>query len=370
MSICPSARAGKGCAISSRKRIGIGVDLDQAVAADRRQQMKRGDQPDAAAEPMRAEANARRERLAADVETAGKAAPFAQVGLQHLDPAGGDGSIELLAAHVLAGRQRHRRNLRQRLPLFGRGIGAQRLFQPHRPERRDRLAHGGGRLEIPALIGVHHQSRIVPECRAQRREVGEIALMAEADLELEGAVALACLGRGKLFRPIGIEAAGIDRQPADGLAGAEVTIERLARDTRGQVPQRHIDAGQALRDRSRLAALDRQHRKLLARAPPNLAGRRETAPDQQRRHRCADKPRAMFRADRGEIAPDFAPSFRALRIGGAHQHGGPAVHGAEGGAHGIGDRHAKDARLDGGNRDLSGGRHGVVNLDPGQAVCV
>src|SRR5262245_23568697 len=61
------------------QRIVVGIDLDMALSADRRLEMHRRDQPDAAAKPMRAEQPVMAARQRADVQAAAEATPLADI---------------------------------------------------------------------------------------------------------------------------------------------------------------------------------------------------------------------------------------------------------------------------------------------------
>ena len=101
------------------QRVRVGVDFDVAGAAGRGFQLDRGHQPDAAAQPVRAELPALEQGFARYRHAAGEAAPFAEVGLDDRERAAGDGGGECrTAAQVLAGGKRYGAGVGQGFPFI------------------------------------------------------------------------------------------------------------------------------------------------------------------------------------------------------------------------------------------------------------
>lgn len=240
------------------------------------------------------------------------------------------------------------------LALVPRPVGAQRLFEPPEVEGLQLRRHGAGLVQAPGLVGVGHERQVGAQHLAHRGEVRQVALAAEADLELERAVAFGEPRRGQVLRPIGIDAAGIDAHAI--VRAAQVAPQRLAGAARAQVPQREVDARDHLRHRARLAGLDREHGGALRQPVEGFGRAVEGAARQQRRHHAVDELRAVLRATGRKVAPDFAPAGGAVAVFHAHEDGRPVMHGAEGGAHGRGDRAAEHEGLDARGMDRGEGQ--------------
>ena len=198
----PSSSGGNGAARALAQRIGVAVDLEQAVAAGGGEQMGRGQKPDAAAEKMRAVAQAGRADPPGERQAGGDAAPFGEIGLDDAQRARGDRRIERrIAPQVLAGRERDRRCLGEALPVLDGAVGGDAA-------PRARAASWRASAWLIAIASSRSQAWLAstaigasgPRRRAQRREVGEIELRAEADLQLEGAKARGPGGFGLLLR--------------------------------------------------------------------------------------------------------------------------------------------------------------------------
>src|SRR3546814_18565552 len=69
-------------------------------------------------------------------------------------------------------------------------------------------------LHRPALIGIDHEGRLAAEQRAQAAQAALVALLAEAHLQLEGAVTLVQLRADQALGAFRIDAARIDRHSA------------------------------------------------------------------------------------------------------------------------------------------------------------
>src|SRR3546814_1453556 len=83
---------------------------------------------------------------------------------------------------------------------------------------------------------VDHQPGVVAEGRAQRPQVRQVAVGAEADLQLEGAEAVREAAGRQLLRLLRVQAAGIHRDL--GIGAAEQPPQRLAGHPARQVPER------------------------------------------------------------------------------------------------------------------------------------
>ena len=126
------------------QRVRICIDLEHAGPAYRGQQVQGVHQADRAAEIVRAEGPARRQRRPGNRLAAGMAAPFRKVGLEKPEQAGLDCLPELAGTtHVLAGGQAGWRGGGEFGPFDGGPIGHQRFLDPVQVElsqpRRHRL---------------------------------------------------------------------------------------------------------------------------------------------------------------------------------------------------------------------------------------
>ena len=132
-------------------------------------------------------------------------------------------------------------------------------------------------------------------------------------------------------RPVRIDAAGIDRQPR--LLPTQQAKQRQAGAARTQVPKCQVHAGNHLRDRSRLAGLQRQDVRFARGFGVSLDRIGKILADQQGCHHGVQQAGAVFRATGRKIAPDLAPTHRAIGVFGAHKHRRPLAHDAKRGAH-------------------------------------
>jgi ABC-type ATPase involved in cell division len=83
---------------------------------------------------------------------------------------------------------------------------------------------------------------------------------------------------------------------------------------RKQVPQRDVDAGHRLRDRTDLAGLQHQHLELLRQLVEALLGPFQRAPHQAVGE-VVDQARAVLGPHRRPVAPDLAPTLRTVGVG-------------------------------------------------------
>ena len=110
--------------------VGMGVEFEQSLPARRSQHVQRRQERQAAAEEVRAVAPPRRHRSARHAQVACYAAPFGDVGLDHLQCTQRNGVVELQALQVLAAGQWDRRLARQHQPIGRRRVNTDRLLQP------------------------------------------------------------------------------------------------------------------------------------------------------------------------------------------------------------------------------------------------
>ena len=190
------------------------------------------------------------------------AAPFGGVGLDDAEQARSRSS---------PGRRRRRAHSRRRRAARGamaatcvhsasRPVGHQRLLDPdQRPKSASfgSIAAGGRARSQPWLTSTISRSpRRAFGDRPQRAEVG---LLAEADLELEGAMALGAHALDRVEGgPAGIDARGIDRHRPI-VAAAQRPPQRQAALAGAQVVDREVEAGRGGREGAGIAALDAQH---------------------------------------------------------------------------------------------------------------
>jgi hypothetical protein len=115
-----------------------------------------------------------------------------------------------------------------------------------------------------------------------------------------------------------------------------------------------------LRERTRLAALDRENGGFLCQAIEGIGRRVEASRDEKRREHRVDETRAVLGPDSRKVAPNLAPARRAGAILDFHQQHGPVVHHAERGRDGLLQRAAIDAGLDA--TDGEGLAHGLRSM--------
>ena len=143
------------------QRIRVGVDLGEALTADRRQKMHRCGEANAAGEPMRAERDTARHSPARHCAAAGDPAPFADVGLHEAQISRVDRRGEIgLATDVLAGRERSARVGEESLPCVERFVGGDRLLDPVRRVGQQFLDARRRCFGGPRLVRVHHDGRV------------------------------------------------------------------------------------------------------------------------------------------------------------------------------------------------------------------
>ena len=168
-------------------------------------------QADAAAEPMRAEQPAGFARAPSDRKTAAEPAPFAEIGLDHLEHTRRCRLIKRRqSANILPSRQGNGRRGGHALPIGRRAVRRDRFLQPAQRtglEFSRRFDRGVG---IPGLVRVDHKRGFGAEETAQRPQIGEIAIEPKAHFQLEGAIALIALLCREFFRLDGIKAGRID----------------------------------------------------------------------------------------------------------------------------------------------------------------
>jgi tetratricopeptide (TPR) repeat protein len=161
------------------QRIRIRIHLEQPVATDRGQQVRRCGEADAGAEVVRAIAQPGRAHPIDHRPAARDAAPLRDVGLDHRVAARRDRLVERLEAEqVLAGGERDRRRGRERRPFRSGPVGAQRLLDPAEPMRLERTRRrcacssdqpGSRRPSAPRRHRVVRATRRRSPDRARRR---------------------------------------------------------------------------------------------------------------------------------------------------------------------------------------------------------
>jgi hypothetical protein len=138
--------------------------------------MRRRHKADAAAEIMRAIGALGRDHLARDRDTAGDAAPFGDIRLDHAQHAfGKHGCKGLGAGDVLPTGEQNRDLLWQAAPFAPRPVRAQRLFQPGEAELFERRRLLARLSERPALIDIDSEHMIADQ-PAQFPEIAAVAL--------------------------------------------------------------------------------------------------------------------------------------------------------------------------------------------------
>ena len=212
-----------------------------------------------------------------------------------------------------------RRRGGEALPLGRRPVGAQRLLEPGRRRRGQRVGHRRRGGEIPGLVGVDHQRGAGARGGANLGEVGDVALGAEADLELERGVAGVAQRGDRVAGPLGIDAAGIDRHAGLARSPSPATRDRWRQSGR---PRRR--AARSCRAMSTPAiawaigpgspdwiASTAVRAVSSANAASAEANARPTSSGASTR---LDQAGAMLGAARREVAPGLAPAVRAFGI--------------------------------------------------------
>ena len=186
----PSLTSATGPQKRSRSGLSLAVDLQQPVAADAGEQMRRGQKADAAAEIMRTEHLARRQDIARDAG-AGRARPIWRCrAARHRDIA------RPAPAQSRRGLQYSRRPraecaivLRNCLPLLPRAIGTDRLLEPGKTEVGSSCGASSSACSMVQPWLTSAASMPLPTRRAQRREIGAVGRRIEADLQFQRAMA-------------------------------------------------------------------------------------------------------------------------------------------------------------------------------------
>ena len=134
-------------------------------------------------------------------------------------------------------------------------------------------------------------------------------------------------GLGHLSRSGRVDSAGIDLDltalPAEQLPQCRLAPPRV------KVPDREVDARDCLRERARLARLQREYRGILRQLVEDRLGLAGHKPDDCRRQYFVDEPGAVLCAVRWKIRPDLAPADMAVLILDANEHDGTIEHLAE-----------------------------------------
>jgi hypothetical protein len=120
----------------------------------------------------------------------------------------------------------------------------------------------------------------------------------------------------------------------------------LADATRHQVPQRDVDAGDALIERPGLSRLYRQYRGAPRKVIEHFDRIGEGARLQHRSEYRIQQPCPVLGPARGEVAPDLTPASEPILILDANEQRRPVAHDAERRSHRRVDRIAVHLRLD------------------------
>jgi len=294
--------------------------------------MGRSHQADACAQVVRAKPRTLLANHSDHRPAARNAAPLGNVRLQHakglavqcLHKAG-------LTHQVLTGGQGHTGVRAQVLPVGQAAVGAQRFLQPGQTKGRQARQHGQRVGQVPSLVYVGHQRRLGAQPVAQRCQVGNVLCIVETYLQLESAVALGVFALHHPQCTIRVDAAGVQRYP--GLLAAEQAEQRQSGTVRAQVPQRQINARDHLRHRAGLAALQCQYFGLARGVGKGLGRVSKVLVEQQGRHHGVQQAGTVFGATGWEIAPDLAPTDRAVGRFGPHEDRRAIMHGAKRGTH-------------------------------------
>ena len=241
-----------------------------------------------------------------------------------------------------------RRRGGDRGPFACWAVGHQRLLDPVQAELGEAWAPSAGGSQVPALVDVDHQPFAGLERPGDRPQRAEVGLLAEADLDLEGAVARRARALDGVERgAAGIEARGIDRHRRI-VRAAQRAPQRQAALARAQIVDGEVEAGRGGGERAGVAALHAQHVQRAVDLRPQRHRIVERLAERARRHDVGEQQRAMLGAGGREVAPDLAPAARAVGILDPHEHRDALGHGAERGADRLLDRRAEDVRFDAG----------------------
>ena len=186
-------------------------------------------------------------------------------------------------------------------------VGGDRLLDPVRRERRE-LGDARGRLVgRPRLVRVDHDRRVGAERVAHRGEVRDVALGAEADLELERAIAFGAPRERDLGDAIGPDAARVDAHARLGRRGASTAARRRDAPPCPTAPGRRAPMTCANGPGSPhwIAICARAALEQRAHARPD---RRRRRPSSSGAKSARDEARAMLGADLRKIAEHLAPA--------------------------------------------------------------
>ena len=290
----PSVTAKRSPSSPSRSGLGLASTSSRPGPRTARQQVQRMHQPDGAAQEVRAIGAAGCQRRPCHRQTARMAAPFGGVGLDDPQEARIDGFLEgASTAQILAAGKPGRGDGGDLRPFGPRPVSRQRFLDPVQPELGELRRHAAGRRQVPALVDVDHQPLAGLESLRHRPQRAEIGLLAEADLDLVGAVARRTRALDRIVGgAAGIEARGIDRH--GGIVGpAQRAPQRQAALACAQVMDRKVEARGGGRERAGIAALDAQHVQCPGRFQPIAP------PDRRAACRARAAPRCRRTAARG-----------------------------------------------------------------------
>ena len=279
--------------------------------------------------------------------------PFGQVGLHHTQaPVPQRGFEDRQVADVLASRQGHGRAGAHGLPVGGGGIRGEGFFHPGELKALELRQQGHGLFPMPGLVGIGGQpaiarrfTRFVQGAKVQR--------VIEADLDLEGAVAVPCGTRHGEPGAGGVDAAGVGAH-AGGIGagpaiqrGAQHPMQGLAAPARVQVPKRGVQTRGALVQRAELGRLQPQDAGARRDLGVPCGRMRPLQPREQRRKNLPQQAAPVQRTAVREVAPDLAPSLRAVGVLHADPQRPAGAHGAERRHHGLLQRHSVQVRGEG-----------------------
>ncbi len=187
-------------------------------------------------------------------------------------------------------------------------------------------------VKIPRLVGVDHQRPLRSDQPPQGLQVRKVDLRAEADLQLEGAIAFIEFAARERLRALGIDPARIDANCGPTLSRGvtrEHAPQRQARMLRRQIPERDVDARDRLGERPCLAALQRENARRFSQATPFGRWIDDFSAGQKWCQHCFDEPSAMLRPASRKVAPHLSPADGAIGVSNAHHDGWTIVHNAE-----------------------------------------
>ena len=213
-------------------------------------------------------------------------------------------------------------------PVFDGRQRRQRFLGERHAVARQPIDRSGGLGHRPCLVGVDHDGRPGTDSLAHRADERFVAVRVVADFHLEGVVPGGNELAGQRWRPRRIEGAGIDRD-AVGRRPVQQGRQGLPAAPSLQIPHRHVEAGDAVPERTGLTDMGRHARPARLQVRPDLPGMGEALADQLGR----DDGLQQLLPRRGgmgrEVAPHLAPAERAAGILDLHEQPVAGAHRAE-----------------------------------------